>query len=128
MFKVLSENKACIHSVQQKLVPTLVSILEAPIEKIPVGMQAVCELMPVRKEEPVLHFYRRTSTILGNRKKTSTENWFHSKVRTLATHKIKTISTSDISSTNLLHNIITNKNTVAPVLLKIQIIIFILVD
>ncbi|KAI0216737.1 Importin-9 [Lamellibrachia satsuma] len=55
MFKVLSENKACIHSVQQKLVPTLVSILEAPIEKIPVGMQAVAldNLQTLIRSSPV---------------------------------------------------------------------------
>ena len=42
VFQVLSENEACIGPVQQRLVPTLVSILQAPVDKVPIGMQAVC--------------------------------------------------------------------------------------
>ncbi|KAK2163574.1 hypothetical protein LSH36_77g04009 [Paralvinella palmiformis] len=41
VFKVLSENPACIEPLQQRLVPTLVSILHASVDKIPMGSQAV---------------------------------------------------------------------------------------
>lgn len=41
VFKVLSENPACIQPLQQRLVPTLVSILHASVDKIPMGSQAV---------------------------------------------------------------------------------------
>lgn len=41
IFKVLSQNPACIGSILQRLLPTLVSILQAPPEKIPSGLQGV---------------------------------------------------------------------------------------
>ena len=41
LFKVLSENPGCRDAVQQRLVPTLVSIMGASSDKIPVGMQSV---------------------------------------------------------------------------------------
>ena len=42
IFRSLCENAACVDAVQARLVPTIVSILNAPLEKIPMGMQAVC--------------------------------------------------------------------------------------
>ena len=42
IFRVLSSNKQCVGSLQARLVPTLVSILTAPLDKIPLGMQSVC--------------------------------------------------------------------------------------
>lgn len=41
VFKVLAKNPACFSPVLQRLLPTLVSILQAPVDKIPMGMQAV---------------------------------------------------------------------------------------
>ena len=41
VFRVLSENPACVGPVQTRLVPTLVSILNATPDKIPMGMQSV---------------------------------------------------------------------------------------
>lgn len=41
IFRVLSENQSCVDPVQTRLIPTLVSILNAPTDKIPSGMQSV---------------------------------------------------------------------------------------
>ena len=41
IFRVLSENSACQAPVQTRLIPTLTSILQAPPDKIPNGMQGV---------------------------------------------------------------------------------------
>ncbi|GFG36391.1 hypothetical protein Cfor_01763 [Coptotermes formosanus] len=41
VFKELSQNPECLSPLQQRLVPTLVSILNAPADKIPSGLHAV---------------------------------------------------------------------------------------
>jgi hypothetical protein len=38
VFKELSQNPECLSPLQQRLVPTLVSILNAPADKIPSGI------------------------------------------------------------------------------------------
>ncbi|PNF35800.1 Importin-9 [Cryptotermes secundus] len=41
VFKELSQNPECLSPLQQRLVPTLVSILNAPVDKIPSGLHSV---------------------------------------------------------------------------------------
>ncbi|XP_069694516.1 importin-9 [Periplaneta americana] len=41
VFKELSQNPECLAPLQQRLVPTLVSILNAPVDKIPSGLHSV---------------------------------------------------------------------------------------
>ena len=41
IFKELSKNSGCIVPLQTRLVPTLVSILQSPVDKVPMGLQAV---------------------------------------------------------------------------------------
>ncbi|XP_067129013.1 importin-9 [Centruroides vittatus] len=41
VFKELAQNAICQNLLQQRLVPTLVSILHAPVDKIPMGLQGV---------------------------------------------------------------------------------------
>ena len=41
VFTVLAKNDQCIVSLQQRLLPTLLSILQATTDKLPFGMQSV---------------------------------------------------------------------------------------
>ena len=41
IFKELSKNSGCIVPLQTRLVPTLVTILQSPVDKVPMGLQAV---------------------------------------------------------------------------------------
>jgi hypothetical protein len=50
VFKELSQNPECLSPLQQRLVPTLVSILNAPADKIPSGiLKEVNDLDILRK-------------------------------------------------------------------------------
>ncbi|ELT91403.1 hypothetical protein CAPTEDRAFT_225381 [Capitella teleta] len=42
VFKVMADNQLCYACVEQRLLPTLVSILQAPADKMPIGMAAIC--------------------------------------------------------------------------------------
>ncbi|CAB4045174.1 Importin-9, partial [Paramuricea clavata] len=41
LFKELAYNEACLPVLQQRFLPTLVSLLEVPQEKVPSGIRAV---------------------------------------------------------------------------------------
>ena len=41
IFKELCKNEACIGPVQHRLLPTLISILNAQPDKVPLGIQSV---------------------------------------------------------------------------------------
>lgn len=41
VFTVLAKNEHCIVALQQRLLPTLLSILQATSDKLPFGMQSV---------------------------------------------------------------------------------------
>lgn len=41
IFKELAQIEACQHAMQMRLIPTLVSIMQAPADKIPAGLCAV---------------------------------------------------------------------------------------
>lgn len=41
IFRELSQNEACLGPLQHRLVPTLISILQSPIDKVPCGLHAV---------------------------------------------------------------------------------------
>lgn len=41
IFRVLSQNEACLGPLQHRLVPTLISILQSPVDKVPAGLQGV---------------------------------------------------------------------------------------
>jgi len=41
VFTVLAKNELCISALQQRLLPTLLSILQATSDKVPFGMQSV---------------------------------------------------------------------------------------
>jgi len=41
VISVIAKNNACIVPLQQRLLPTLISILQSPIDKIPFGLQSV---------------------------------------------------------------------------------------
>ena len=45
IFKELSKNASCIVPLQTRLVPTLISILQSPADKVPMGLQAVSFFM-----------------------------------------------------------------------------------
>jgi len=41
VFTVLAKNEQCIVALQQRLLPTLLSVLQATSDKLPFGMQSV---------------------------------------------------------------------------------------
>ena len=41
IFRELSQNEACLGPLQHRLVPTLISILQSPIDKVPTGLHGV---------------------------------------------------------------------------------------
>jgi len=54
VFTVLAKNERCIVALQQRLLPTLLSVLQATSDKLPFGMQSVsadlCSLKTVRHQ------------------------------------------------------------------------------